>query len=49
MTGPTKVLELNYCAEPSCRCGWNIKIGSGDYVMYEKLVRFLKENGVELA
>lgn len=44
MTTKVNVLELNICGL-QCQCGWNIKIGSKDYELLGKLVKFLRENG----
>lgn len=38
------LLERNVCTLPDCRCGWNIKIGSRDYELLDKLDKWLEEN-----
>lgn len=36
-------LELNICEEPGCQCGWNIRLGSSDYTILDKLEQWIEE------
>jgi len=42
MIGKARVLDINVCTEEGCECGWNIQIGSSNYVLLNALMAFLK-------
>lgn len=39
-----RIFDINVCTLPGCRCGWNIRIGGGDYALLDKIIELLQES-----